>query len=58
MSKVYGATSFSLDSIIITNGKIQIEAVKKKKDEARWGGRDPGSGKASGLTFFSPVSQE
>lgn len=31
MSKVYGATSFSLDSIIITNGKIQIEAVKKKR---------------------------
>lgn len=30
MSKVYGATSFSLDSIIITNGELQIEAVKKK----------------------------
>lgn len=31
MSKIYGATSFSLDSIIITNGKIQIEKVKKKR---------------------------
>lgn len=40
MSKVYGATSFSLDSIIITNGELQIEAVKKKVGQGmlRWKG--------------------
>jgi len=34
MSKVYGATSFWLDSIIITNGETQAEAVLKEKS---WG---------------------